>query len=69
MYMCSNTGLSGWAELRNRTRLCFHTTLKLLIKTAVPVANFPTRFFLRSHPRLPLDSSISQNTSDGTILV
>ncbi|KAJ5823853.1 hypothetical protein N7447_006193 [Penicillium robsamsonii] len=21
MYMCSNTGLSGWAELRNRTRL------------------------------------------------
>ncbi|KAJ5697017.1 hypothetical protein N7455_000078 [Penicillium solitum] len=64
MYMCSNTGLSGWAELRNRTRLCFHTMLKLS-----RFANFPTRFFLRSHPRLPLDSSISQNTSDGTILV
>src|SRR3954453_18270173 len=25
MYMCSNTGLSGWAEPRNRTRLCFYT--------------------------------------------
>ncbi|KAJ5788741.1 hypothetical protein N7457_003731 [Penicillium paradoxum] len=36
MYMCSNTGLSGWAELRNRTRLCFHPTLKHLIKTAGP---------------------------------
>ena len=43
MYMCSSTGLSGWAELRNRTRLCFHTMLKLLIKTAVRILILPRR--------------------------
>ncbi|KAJ5920072.1 hypothetical protein N7516_010930 [Penicillium verrucosum] len=71
MYMCSNTGLSGWAELRIALVFVFapRFTLKLLIKTADPVANFPTLFFLRSHPHLPLDLSISQNTSDSKILV
>ncbi|KAJ5170089.1 uncharacterized protein N7500_002872 [Penicillium coprophilum] len=52
MYMCSNTGLFGWAELRNRTRLCFQPTHKLLIKSAKSVVDCPTRFFLRSRPRL-----------------
>lgn len=43
MYMCSNTGLSGWAELRNPTGLCFHMTHKLLVKTSVRILILPGR--------------------------
>lgn len=43
MYMCSNTGLPGWAELRNRTRLCLHPILKLSIRAAVRTYILPER--------------------------
>jgi hypothetical protein len=59
MYMCSNTGLSGWAELRNRTRLCFHTTHKPLIRTAVRIHILPERgrSNVARHPRTRLATS------------
>ncbi|KAJ5543566.1 hypothetical protein N7535_005990 [Penicillium sp. DV-2018c] len=35
MYMCSNTGLSGWAELRIALVFVFTRSLKHIIKTTM----------------------------------
>ncbi|KOS44951.1 hypothetical protein ACN38_g4090 [Penicillium nordicum] len=49
MYMCSNTGLSGWAELRIALVFVFapRFTLKLLIKTAVRILILPGEWPVR----------------------
>ncbi|KAJ6190974.1 hypothetical protein N7519_000995 [Penicillium mononematosum] len=72
MYMCSNTGLSGWAELRNRTQYlyCPNVAGQMLHVTLGPGCRLPDSLFppLTSPPP-PRFVRFLKNTSDSTTLV